>query len=410
MINHLLKIFQKGQFVLYVQILEKVFFFALLLVLARGYSVREYGDIVLIFSVSNILLYVLQFGLPVVFQRQTAKDNRVNKSSLMSAIVYGLSSYVLSTFLLLLIVSQLYNNHQYLLIIIMHSFVFSYFFISVFNSFLLGKGEQRIQFYSYLIARGISIVVILGLLFFLTDVMFFMSVCLAGNISIVLLLYYYLFSRHTEKSEKSQVSFVSLKYLLVMSLPVGIAAMSNFLYDKIDIIIISKILDIEKAAYYNVAYGIFKASQLLFSFLLVTGFSRVSLLSKRKYAVKLFLKKYSVYVLLISTAIAVIILLFSKSILLFIYGDKYMSSVLILQLLSFAVIPLALNNLTGITLNGLGMFRENMIVVLSALLINVVFNVILLNSFGIIGAVYSTLITEMFILVFDLYYLKKKLW
>lgn len=410
MINHLLKIFQKGQFVLYVQILEKVFFFALFLVLARGYSVREYGDIVLIFSVSNILLYVLQFGLPVVFQRQTAKDNRVNKSSLMTAIVYGLSSYALSTFLLLLIVSQLYNNHQYLLIIIMHSFVFSYFFISVFNSFLLGKGEQRIQFYSYLVARGISIFVILGLLFFLTDVMFFMSVCLAGNISILLLLYYYLFSRHTEKSEKSQVSFVSLKYLLVMSLPVGIAAMSNFLYDKIDIIIISKILDIEKAAYYNVAYGIFKASQLLFSFLLVTGFSRVSLLSKRKYAVKLFLKKYSVYVLLISTAIAVIILLLSKSILLFIYGDKYMSSVLILQLLSFAVIPLALNNLTGITLNGLGMFRENMIVVLSALLINVVLNVILLNSFGIIGAVYSTLITEMFILVFDLYYLKKKLW
>ncbi len=410
MINHLLKIFRKGQFVLYVQILEKAFFFLLFLVLARVYSVREYGDIVLIFSVSNILLYVLQFGLPVVFQRQTAKDNRVNKSSLMTSVVYGLSSFVMSTILLLVIISLMYDNHKYLLIIVIHTFVFSYYFISVFNSFLLGKGEQRIQFYSFLITRGISIIVISLLLYFLTDIISFVAVCLAGNISIALILYYYLIGKHIEKGEKFQVSFVSLKYLLLTSLPVGIAAMSNFLYDKIDIIIISKILDIDKAAYYNVAYGVFKSSQLLFSFLLVTGFSRVSLLSKRKYAVKLFLKKYSVYVLLSSAAIAVFIMLFSKSVLLFLYGEKYLSSVLVLQLLSLAVIPLALNNLTGITLNGLGMFRENMIVVLFALLINVFFNVILLNISGIAGAVYSTIITEMFILVFDLYYLKKKLW
>ncbi len=73
------------------------------------------------------------------------------------------------------------------------------------------------------------------------------------------------------------------------------------------------------------------------------------------------------------------------------------------------MIPLSLNNLTGITLNVLGMFRENLNIMLSALLINVPANIILLNSIGIFGAVYSTIITEVYILVTGIFYLRSKL-
>jgi O-antigen/teichoic acid export membrane protein len=274
---------------------------------------------------------------------------------------------------------------------------------------LLGKGEQRIQFFSYFIVRLLSVVIILVLLYFLTDIFLFISVCLAGNVAIAIVFYYNLLTKFTDKSTKTEISFASVKYLIIISLPIGIAALSNFLYDKIDVILISKIIDIEQVAHYNVSYGIFKASQLLFSFILVTGFSRVSALSSRLSAVKLFLKKYSLYILIISTSIFIAIILLSKSIILFLYGDKYISSVILLQFLSFAIIPLSLNNLTGITLNGLGMFKENLIVVISALFINILFNIILLNSIGIIGAVYSTLITEVFILILDLIFLKKRL-
>jgi O-antigen/teichoic acid export membrane protein len=77
--------------------------------------------------------------------------------------------------------------------------------------------------------------------------------------------------------------------------------------------------------------------------------------------------------------------------------------------LSLAIIPLALNNLTGITLNGLGMFRENLKVMISALFINILANIILLNTLGILGAVYATLITEVYILVMGIIYLRLKI-
>lgn len=406
----MIKIFGKSKHVLFVQIFDKVFYFVLFLVLARLLSVNEFGNIVLIFSISNILLFVLQFGLPIIFQRQTAKENRINKSYLFSAVIYGFASYLLSMFLILLIVGALYGNNQYLLIVVIHSFVFSYYFISIFNSFLLGKGEQRIQSKTFFASRLISVTVILLLLYFLKEMIVFLGICLAGNVAIALVFYFYILNNFLEKDTKSDISYSVIKYLFLTSLPIGLAAMSNFLYDKIDVIIISKIIDVEQVAYYNVAYGFFKASHLLFSFVLVTGFSRVSLLSARRSAVKLFLKKYFVYILFISSSILLLTYLFSEGIISLVYGDKYMPSVFLLQTLSLSIIPLALNNLTGITINAMGMFKENLAIVLSALLINVVFNVILLSTIGVLGAVYSTLITEVYILVLDLLLLKKKLW
>ena len=68
--------------------------------------------------------------------------------------------------------------------------------------------------------------------------------------------------------------------MISVSIPLGLAVIFNFLYDKIDILLISKLLDYNEAAFYNIAYGLFKASALGFSFLLVSGFTKVALTGK----------------------------------------------------------------------------------------------------------------------------------
>lgn len=409
MINQFLKIFKKSRFVLYLQIIDRVFYFIAFLILARYLLVEEYGNIVLIFSVSNILLNILQIGLPIYFQRQIAKTGKIAKKDVHNAIIYGFASYILSTIIVLIVLILLFDNTNHLLILIIHTFVYSYYFISIFNSILLGKGKQIIQYKSYLYSRATTVLLIMVLWFLYLDIVLFMIVCAISNISIAVYLYLYIYRSNLISNVKHNVSSSSIKYLILVSLPIGIAATSNFLYDKIDVIIISKIINVQQVAFYNIAYGIFKSSQLLFAFLLVTGFTRVSYLSSRKYAVKLFLKKYSIYIFVISTLIAVFLFFLSGNIINVVYGEKYSSSIILLQMLSFAIIPLALNNLTGITMNGLCLFKENMYVMLSALFVNILLNVILLQIVGIMGAVYATIITEIFILLFDMFYLRKKL-
>ena len=355
-------------------------------------------------------MFVFQFGLPVYLQRQVARNNVVDKSDLSSALYYGFTSLLISTLIMLLIFHFYYGNTNYFLIVILHSFVFSFYFISILNSILLGKGEEKIQYISYLSVRLLSIIMIISLLIVYPSLILFILIGLIGNIIIAISFYKFILNKFAPVLNTTRSLSHSLKSIFISSFPIGVAAMVNFLYDKIDVIIISEIIDIEKVAFYNIAYGVYKSSNLLFSFILVSGFTRVSSLSLRKFAVKIFLKKYSYYILTISVSVSIALYFSSEILINLIYGERYIPAVILLQYLSFSLIPLALNNLTGITMNGLGMYKENMYVVLFALLINIALNIVLLLNFGVIGAVYATIITEVFILICDIFYLKNKLW
>jgi O-antigen/teichoic acid export membrane protein len=409
MINLIQKIFERSKYVLYVQIIEKIFFFILFLVIARMLSADDYGTIIIIFSVSNILLTIIQFGLPVYFQRKAANEKKIDRTEFSVSIIYGLASFVISLVIVLIVTSVFYNINDYLIVVLIHTFTFSFYFISVFNSLLLGMNEQFIQVQSYGISRIISLALILLIGYYIKNINFFIAVCTAGNTAIIFILFRFIGNRFIGNEIKKEITFLHFRNLIFMAMPLGLAAISNFLYDKIDVILISGIIDLEHVAYYNIAYGIYKSSQIAFSFILVSGFSRISSLSGNNYAVKLFIKKYSLTLLIFSLIIFIVLVIISKTLILKLYGEKYLSSVFILQVLSVSIIPLALNNLTGITLNGLGFFRENLIIMVSALLINIFANIILLNTSGILGAVYATLITEVYILVMGIIYLRSKL-
>ena len=211
----------------------------------------------------------------------------------------------------------------------------------------------------------------------------------------------------TRLANNSIFNFAKILNIVRLSAPLGMAVIFNFLYDKIDIILISKLTDFSQVSFYSVGYGIYKSSSFAFSFLLISGFTRVSYLSRKKYAVKLFFIKYFKLILTISIFINVFLFFASDIIINIIYSVKYFNSILILKILSFAIIGLALNNLTGIILNALGLFKQNMFVTLSGLVINIILNIILIPYYGIIAAALTSILTEYIILTGDCFYLNK---
>ena len=103
-----------------------------------------------------------------------------------------------------------------------------------------------------------------------------------------------------------------------------------------------------------------------------------------------------------------IILFFGSDLIIrILYTGKFAEAAPVLKILSFALIGLALNNLTGIILNGLGFFRKNMNVTLLGLIINVILNLIFIPMYGIAAAAIITVITEYFILSGDYFYIRK---
>jgi len=402
------KLIRDGKYLLFLGVIEQLFFFLVFLAFARKFSVEAYGQLITLFTVANVFAVLLNFGLPVLNQREIAAAGRDKN---------GITGKILSLNLLLFVLYFLFTFSYYKIFYSSLSFklffltavpVYLYSNINILNSVFTGLGKYKKSFFALLNARIITISVFAaGIVWFRFSLYYLLVVYSAGFVFQILLLI--LGIRKEGVSPALKIGIKELSPLIKLSFPLGMAVAFNYFYDKIDILLISKLTDYTQVGFYNIGYGIFKASSAAFSFLLVSGLTRVSYLSRSKHAVKLFFRKNIPVFLAFGIVISVILFFFSGTIIGIIYTEKFLPSALILRIASFAVIGLALNNLTGVILNGLGLYRENMYVTFTGLLVNVILNFVFIPLYGIVAAAVITVLTEYFIFAGDYYFIKQHL-
>jgi O-antigen/teichoic acid export membrane protein len=398
------RLLKESKYLLFLNVSEQLFFFAVFLVFARKFSVEAYGQLITLFTLANVFITLFNLGLPVFVQREVSISNK-NTSGILSRV---LSLNILIFFLYIILTfsyyRMFYDAVSFRLYILTVIPVYLYSNINILNAALSGLGKYKEQFRSLLNSRVITILIFL-----------FFTVYYSSSLKLLILIYSLGFFYHIIllvfkiKATGNFLFFPDFKGitgLIRISLPLGMAVIFNFLYDKIDILLISKITDFTQVGFYNIGYGIYKASSVAFAFLLVSGLTKVSYLSRRKASVHLFFKKYAFNLLIIGVIINIFLFFASGIAIKLIYSDKFENSVLILKIVSFAVTGLALNNLTGVILNGLGLFRENMYVTLTGLILNIILNIIFIPMYGIVAAAVITIFTEYFIFCGDYYFIK----
>lgn len=402
-----LKLFRENKYPVYINILERAFFFIVFLIIARVYPPDSYGQLVTIFSLANIFAIIFDLGIPLLIQKELSSGKKISNNFTGNAIAISIALFPVYLFLLWTYQVLFFPEFPFGLFASTTVLVYLFSFSNLLNKALSGLRNFYSQYRSLLYSRVLTLCAILIFSLLLnTDLSFLILLMSAGAIIQITGLLI------TLKKSKIWVNpfSASIKVssqILKMSVPLGLAVLFNFLYDKIDIILISKLTDFENVAFYSIGYSVYKSSSLLYSFLFITGFSRISYLSRNKKAVRLFYKKYLFILLPVCLVLSIILYFFGGILISILYTDKFSGSEIILKILSFAVIGLALNNLTGVILNGLGMFRQNMHVTLAGLTFNIIMNIIFIPVYGIIGAAIITVITEYFIFTGDYLYLKK---
>lgn len=398
-----------SRYVLFINILDRLFFFIFFLFIARNYSTESYGQAITLFTLSTVFVAIFDLGLPLYLQRELSLS-RIAGSELFSKLFFlNLLMFAVYFGFLYLAYAILYPQIPFLLFVIIALIMFESSLLNLCNKALAGINDFKSQFTAMWLARlYVLALVIVGIRFFSFDLASVISVLLAGFFLQLINLLWILDKRGIALSFHflNPVQNISI---IKISLPLGIAVIFNFLYDKIDVLIISKLLDFSQAAFYNVGYGIFKASALAFSFILVTGFTRVSSFSLNKNAVRLFFIKYLKLILIICIPMAAAVFFLSGLIINTFYTNKFSDSIIILKLLSPAIIAMGCNNLTGIVLNGIGLFKVVMYITLFGLIINIILNFAFIPVYGIKAAAVITCVTEYFILFLELYYLAKVL-
>lgn len=399
------KIFKNSRYLLFLNVFEQFFFFLVFLVFARKFSVESYGQLITLFTLANVFMTFFNLGFPIYIQREIAISGEHSAGLINRILSINILIFVIYIALTFLYYVLFYGSISPILYIVTVIPVYLYSNINILNSVLSGLGKYKPQFRTFLNSRIITIVIFLFCTLMLNKSLpFLLGIYSLGFLYQIVLLIIKI--RRFDGKLALSFDLKEMLGLINLSLPLGMAVIFNFLYDKIDILLISKFTDFSQVGFYNIGYGIYKASSLAFSFLLVSGLTRVSYLSRRKNAVRVFYKKYFLSFLLIGILINIFLFLSSDILIKIIYTDKFSHSVLILKIVSFAVTGLALNNLAGVILNGLGLYRENMYVTFTGLIINIVLNFIFIPLYGIPAAAVITIITEYFIFFGDYYFIK----
>lgn len=403
--SYLSSLAKRGQFVLYLSLLEKLFYFIIFIFLARRFSPGEYGLYISVFAFGNVVVTFSELGFANYFQRKVASDAENLSEEFNSVFSLRIITYVILILLAFVYFYDESTNLVLVTIIISAIFIFNSSWIII--KLFYGLNQYHSVFSRFLISRGILIFGATVLLVFNASLTVISISFLLSAISECVLLFIKLIQERI-LNFKLAFKIEVLKRIFVSSIPLGMSGFFVMLYDRVDVLLIQKIIGIEAVSFYAIAYSLYKIPHIIVPFILTPLFTDLSSEYESHRKINILKLKNLFFLLLFLSVLSIIVFYFLADMLISLtYGNKYISSSNLLIMLVLALPFLFLNNLTGVILNSIKKEKLSFATTAFGSIINIVMNIILLDLVGIEGAVIATILTEFFVFSLQANYLFK---
>ena len=361
-----------------------------------------YGQYFALFNLSYILTIFTDLGIQNYNSRTIAQDKGLLSEYLPNIIGLKivLSFFVLISGLLLTFILG-YNKGAILvfLFIMINQVMLS--FILYLRSNISASGKYRWDSMISVVDK-VLLIAILGVIlysslkdnFSIHQYIFSQSAALFVVLCIVLIINF-------DFIKKISIRFDTgfFRKILKSSLPYSLVIIMMAIYMRIDGFLLDRLLPTpNEAGIYAAAYRIFDAFNnlgYLFAVLLLPMFA--SLLSKREKLLHLISTSHNL-LLFISATASVLTIIYSKEIMTLMYPvnyTDYYSNVLTLLMLSFFFI--SMNYIYGTLLTSAGRISSINKIVFSAVILNLILNLILIPAYGALGAAFTSVITQFFV-------------
>jgi O-antigen/teichoic acid export membrane protein len=199
---------------------------------------------------------------------------------------------------------------------------------------------------------------------------------------------------------KIELDFSFLKNTIKIALPFFAVSLFGFIYLRIDTIMLSLMKGDAAVGWYNAAtsltYGL-KSVPHIFMSALLPLMSYYFVTSKD--VLKNAFQKSFKYLLILGLPIAVGTSLLSNNIILFFYGQQYVNSIIVLQILAWDILLIFLYTCLAFLMISTNKQYQMAILAGSTALINVVLNLFLIPYFSYTGAAIATIAAEGFLLL-----------
>ena len=360
---------------------------------ARYLGPERYGLLSYSNSFVGIFTAIALLGLDGIVVRELVKTpenkDKILGTSFLLKVVGTLFMWLMILVALFFTDNDLLTNT--LIAIIAFSVIFQVFNVVDFNfqAEVKSKYVVHAQFVQLLVTSVAKIILVVKEL----PLIWFASVfCLDAIILAVGLVYIYSFNRGKIYFWKWDSKYA--KALLIESWPLMFAYMSYLIYAKIDRIMIKEMLDEHNVGIYSAAYVLYEAP-LFISLMISKSVYPILVQYYQDNKIKFFqlYSTLSSYMTLLSYLIVLFIFIFHEILIQITFGESFEESGKILMLLSFGIIPMfnAFLRSSYITISG----HQKIILytTLFSAMLNIVLNLLLIKTYGVIGAVYATVFT-----------------
>jgi O-antigen/teichoic acid export membrane protein len=380
----------------------------LFIYIARKLGGEDFGKLSFAYSFAGICFIVADFGLSTLLIRNVSRQKELTREYVGNILALKIVlSFICISVIGLFVLFTDYPADVITILMIFGGVIFFKalvdFFCAVFNAHermdieALLKGANHIL----LFISGIVILIVGYGLFGLANV--FLAAYLISSI----IGFYMVYVCISEIRPCFNMNF--WKQILRESSPLALTVIFTVIYFKIDVVMLSLIRgDNSEIGWYSAAMRLIELVGVLPALVVSAIFPIVSSLYKESIdSLKNVFKISFRYLLAIALPIAVGTLLLSEHLIYTIYGEEYVKTIPALEILSLAIVFIFVNYILMNILVAVDQQKTNAIMAGMCVFVNIVLNIWLIPRYGYLGAGSATVITELVLFAFGLYYVAK---
>lgn len=385
-------------------VIQKVIAFFYIAIIARNINPELLGKYFLALSFTTIFSIFIDAGLTPVLTREVAKY--ADKATKYFNNILSLKLiFALFTFLAIFITTNLLGEDDFTkkLIYIASGVMFLDSLTLTFYALL--RSHQILKFEAVgIVAYQILTITIGGIVVITTQSVALLITVLMFS-SFLNAIYSFLMARRISRIKfKFTIDKKFIKYAMVIASPFFLAGIFNRIYTNIDIILISRIAGDSYSGWYGIANKFVFALQFIPSAFVASIYPAMSKYYEHsKEKLQTTFERSMIYLMVISIPICFGAIALSDKIILGVYKEQYINSIMPLNLLSIALIFVFLYFPVGSLLNASNRQKINTANMGIAMIINVILNLILIPKINMAGAAIASIVSQVIMLMLGLY-------
>ena len=389
------------------EVLSRAMSLILIVLIARYLGEIGLGKYSFVFAFVGVFSMLSDFGANVYMNKELSRDTSLAKEYLGKIFVFKLIIGAVAALLPVIVIIFTNQSSEIKIGVLLAAMgMFMYYIAFPFRAVVNAFEIQSYQSLYVISERIIAFVLGAFVLYNGYGLLALLIVLALSNTSSWFILYSLVSKKLVKLQPKFDFKFI--KSFLKKSLPFWLTAVFITIYFKIDIVMLSFLKDYAAVGWYNASYKIIDTLSFIPFVIITVVFPIMSkFYKKNEKMLSILYEKSFYYLILLALPLGIGITLLANKIILFVYKQNFVNSIIALQILIWALVFIFVNYLMGYLLNSIEKQKLFTYTTGISAILNIILNLILIPLYSFIGASIATVATELFNFILLFYFTSK---